>query len=73
MAAAPFSGWPAAGANTQDRPARQTLDLTALHLPDAPCDLTDIWSGEPLGTFKNRFYATVPAHGALLLRITSSK
>lgn len=57
--------------NTQDRPARQTLDLTALHLPDTPCDLTEIWSGEPLGTFKNRFSATVPAHGVLLLRITA--
>ena len=57
--------------NTQDRPARQTLDLTALHLPDTPCDLTEIWSGQPLGTFKNRFSATVPAHGALLLRITA--
>ena len=57
--------------NTQDRPARQTLDLTALHLPDTPCALTEIWSGQQLGTFKNRFTATVPAHGALLLRITA--
>ena len=41
--------------NTQDRPTRQTLDLTALLLPDTACTVTDIWSGEPLGTFKTAF------------------
>ncbi len=39
------------------------LDLTGIH------EITDLWSGENLGTFKNEFTRTISHHGAGLYRI----
>jgi alpha-galactosidase len=43
-----------------------------LRLPAGPARVHDLWSHADVGTFSDRFSATVPPHGAIMVRVTSA-
>jgi alpha-galactosidase len=47
-----------------------TVPWWSLHLK-GPAKVRDVWTHSDLGTFDRQFSATVPAHGAVMVRITS--
>jgi alpha-galactosidase len=57
-----------------NRSALQTVIAATwwrLRLPAGPARVRDLWSHRDLGTFTGHFGTTVPAHGAVMLRVTS--
>lgn len=55
--------------NTEDKPRKITLDLTAVLMPDTVYTVYDIWEKAALGDYKNKLTLNVEPHGAALLKI----
>jgi alpha-galactosidase len=50
-----------------------TAQWWQLRMPSRPAQVRDLWAHTELGSFRDRFSATVPAHGVVMVRITPAR